>query len=251
MTQYLQENYLTKKMENNYLHQQILDRYQTNNLFLHYQLKELQNINVNNEFVCSLLKAFDNSNTFPKEELNKFSLAIILDYIQRTHAYYITKKLPEIAQSISLLLLDEDSHHHVLLHRLNTFFKQFYSDIILHIHQEENRLLPYINYLRNVIENGFNSKIYFNNKHVFSLQLFINNHKDNTETELQFMLNLIENYKPHFTNQTPYRILKLQLQTFEKDLKVHALIEDDILIPRALQLEKQLAKKLSDLIKVN
>jgi len=63
--------------------------------------------------------------------------------------------------------------------------------------------------------------------------------------------NTILSYQPPSTNQTPYRILITQLQAFERDLAVHALIEDRVLIPRTLQLEKKLYKLFSNTTKEN
>ena len=65
------------------------------------------------------------------------------------------------------------------------------------------------------------------------------------------MRNAILEYRPPITNQTPYRILISHLQAFEKDLFVHALIEDKVLIPRALQLEEKLSKHFGDKTKLN
>ena len=75
----------------------------------------------------------------------------------------------------------------------------------------------------------------------YSLKTFVESHHD-TEQDLSNVRNAILNYQPPATNQTPYRILITQLHAFEIDLSVHALIEDKVLIPRALQLEEKLNK---------
>lgn len=81
-------------------------------------------------------------------------------------------------------------------------------------------------------------QIFFAATNNYSLQKFIDNHHD-TEKDLSNVKEAILNYEPPESNQTPYRILLTQIDAFEKDLSVHALIEDSVLIPRALQLEKK------------
>jgi regulator of cell morphogenesis and NO signaling len=108
---------------------------------------------------------------------------------------------------------------------------------------EEQELLPYIKNLigaRNKTKNQEEVREILAN---YSLQTFINSHLD-TEQDLSMIRETILNYNAPKTNQTPYRILLSQLETFEKDLSVHALIEDKILIPRAQQLEIELRESI-------
>jgi regulator of cell morphogenesis and NO signaling len=92
-------------------------------------------------------------------------------------------------------------------------------------------------------QKNISGREFLNTTQVFSLKNFIENHHD-TERDLSQVRNTILQYDPPVTNQTPYRILLTQLQVFERDLAIHALIEDYVLIPRALQLEKSLKEKL-------
>ena len=100
-------------------------------------------------------------------------------------------------------------------------------------------LLPYVKKLNAFEREKFVDNQVFEELSDFSLQFFIDSHSD-TETDLFKVRNLILDYEPPTTNQTPYRILISQLHTFEKDLFLHAMIEDKVLIPRALSLEKNI-----------
>jgi regulator of cell morphogenesis and NO signaling len=71
-----------------------------------------------------------------------------------------------------------------------------------------------------------------------TIQEFIDQHHD-TEKDLHEVRDAIQHYSPPEGNRTLYRILLSQLQVLEKDLAVHALMEDEVLLPRALALEKQ------------
>ncbi|MFN5627861.1 MAG: hypothetical protein ACK48W_01120 [Bacteroidota bacterium] len=230
-------------MENNFPENQILQRYNValdKNIL--YSYEELRSINIDEQFIYSLLQTFEYEKSFSEDEYNKYPLEIIIDYIHRTHRYYLSKKLYEIEQTINILVKDY-SDNHPLLEALKSFFKEYSLSLKSHVLAEEQELLPYI---KNLILASNKTKNQDEVREIlanYSLQTFINSHLD-TEQDLSIIRETILNYKAPKTNQTPYRILLSQLETFEKDLSVHALIEDKILIPRAQQLETELRESI-------
>jgi regulator of cell morphogenesis and NO signaling len=228
-------------MEQPFKVEQIVQRYAiplNSNILNSYN--ELQEINIDREFIYVLLEAFEDLNDFAPEKYATFSLQAIVDYIRRTHRYYLSKKLLEIEQSISILLTNYEGNH-PLLSVLDKFYSEYKKDLIEHIKAEEVNVLPYIDMLLKMEQD---TTLPFDprqqSKHL-SLKSFVENHED-TEDDLSKVRITILQYQPPVTNQTPYRILLTQLQMFERDLAVHALIEDHVLIPRALELEERLAK---------
>src|SRR5258708_3196237 len=97
---------------------------------------------VNREFIAALLHSFEEK-AFCATDFEPFPIEMVVDYIQRTHIYYLQKKLPEIEQSILLLSADYSSAHPVLA-ALQNFFHRYCQDLTEHIHEEETKLLPYI-----------------------------------------------------------------------------------------------------------
>jgi regulator of cell morphogenesis and NO signaling len=231
-------------MDNNFPENQILQRYNISvDKNILYSYEELKRMDIDQQFIYTLLQTFEDEKSFSEEEYNKFPLEIIIDYIHRTHRYYLTKKLYEIEQTINILVKDY-SDNHPLLEVLNTFFKDYSSSLKAHVQAEEQELLPYIKSLieaQNKKENLETLRTILKN---YSLQTFIQTHQD-TEQDLSLVRDAILNYQAPKTNQTPYRILLSQLETFEKDLAIHALIEDKILIPRAQKLEYEAHKLIS------
>jgi regulator of cell morphogenesis and NO signaling len=205
-----------------------------------YSYEELQRTNIDLQFIYVLLQTFEDEKTFSENDYQKFSLEVIIDYIRKTHNYYLGKKLCEIEQSIGILLNDYAGSH-PLLHILNNFFSEYTRDLSSHISDEEKQLLPYITCLLKFEKGEIEKEKYFTATKNYSLKTFVESHH-NTEQDLSKVRKAILNYQPPKTNQTPYRILITQLHAFETDLSVHALIEDKVLIPRALQLEEKLNK---------
>lgn len=226
-------------MENNYPLNFIAQRYGVpENSRTPYQ--ELQFLNVNVDFISTVVKLFDDAYPLSEGEFQKFSLNVIIDYIRKTHDFYLTKKLPEIEQSITLLLADYEGNH-PLLFLLKEFFISYQKDLRQHIETEEKQLLPYIEYLSCSHKGNIDMAEFFCRTKEFSVQKFIDDHSD-VEGDLEKVRNLILLYDPPKSNQTPYRILLTQLEFLENDLRVHAIIEDQVLLPKALLIESKLER---------
>jgi regulator of cell morphogenesis and NO signaling len=218
-------------MENNYFYPQVMQRYSTQPL----QAGE------HKDFIASLLKVFEEK-VFNAGEFDAFPIPLIVDYIQRTHIYYLEKKLPEIEQSIVLLSGHYESQHPILV-TLRNFFHHYVKDLSEHIHAEETALLPYLGLLQDAADNAAGFSRFLLLRGEYSVDRFLSEHHD-TEDELKDIRQTIRLYEPPATNESLYRILLSQLQTFEQDLSVHAHIEEEVLIPKARAMEKALKDHL-------
>ena len=201
-----------------------------------YTYEELRDVGVDPDFLLALLNVFEDHKAFRPEDFNRFPLHVIVDYVRKTHAYYLNKKLLEIEQSIHLLVSAYPRAHPLLL-LLRTFYTDYKGHLTKHIEAEERELLPYITHLELVAQGTekLQSTV------PMSITQFIHQHHD-TEKDLEEVRNTILSYSPPAGNQTLYRILLSQLQVFEKDIAVHALMEDEVLLPRALELERKFVK---------
>lgn len=203
---------------------------------------------VNPQFMSALLRAFEEK-PFCASDFDAFSIELIVDYIKRTHVFYLQKKLPEIEQSI-LLLSSLYTSHHPILAALQNFFHRYCQDLTSHIQAEETKLLPHIALMHEAANKVDYFSEYILACQEYSISRFLTDHQD-TEDELRDIRATIHLYDPPSTNASLYRILLAQLQTFEQDLCVHAHIEDEVLIPKALQLEKILHDQLNKTANLN
>jgi regulator of cell morphogenesis and NO signaling len=193
------------------------------------------------DFISALLRVFEEK-VFNARDFDSFPVELIVDYIQRTHVYYLEKKLPEIEQCI-LLLSGQYEAEHPILAALRNFFLRYVKDLSEHIQAEESLLLPYIN---NLCDAGLSPQRFSRfllHRQEYSIERFLSEHHD-TEDELKDIRQTIRLYEPPATNESLYRILLTQLQVFEHDLSVHAHIEEEVLIPKAQELEKELDTRL-------
>ena len=235
-------------MENNHSLTLIMQRYSVDK-HSNWPRLEPENIRVNPDFIATLVKLFDDHRIVTAGEFSSFHTGIIVDYIRKTHHFYLAKKLPEIEQNIELLINSYNESLPLLL-VLKKYFLEYQQHLSAHILNEENYLLPYIEYMLTLNKQEMHIAEYFYRSKEFSIQHFISNH-DDTDGDLQKIYSAILEYVPTETNITPYRILLSQLQLLEKDLNMHAFIENHVLLPKALNMENQFIKLFRKKVAMN
>jgi regulator of cell morphogenesis and NO signaling len=234
---------------NSYILSQVVQRY---SIALpegdRYFYDQLHSDGLDKDFIFSILNSFEEKK-FNTADFASFGIEMIVDYIQRTHLFYTQQKLPEIEQSI-LQLHGFYKPSHPLLKELRSFFRNYQRELEAHFTDEESKLMPYIVLLRNAEKSakGFSEYAHFNG--AYSIVRFLTEHHD-TEDDLAEMRKTIRMYNPPPASQITYRTLLTQLELFEQDLHVHARMEEDVLIPKALKIETALNEKFAQLTKLN
>ena len=94
-------------------------------------------------FILNILHLFESKKPYPIENFEHLSIEHILMYLQRTHQYYLEKRLPELENSI-LNICNEEEPESILRALLASFYKDFKHDLCKHISLEERELFPYI-----------------------------------------------------------------------------------------------------------
>lgn len=188
------------------------------------------------DFVLLILKAFSEGMPFPENELRSFSIPVILDYLKKTHAFYLERKIPEIELSFTAICRDYSFSHPQLLVLANLFM-DYKKDLVEHIDYEEYVLFPYIEELIKVKEQGRNLSAFGLDK--YSIASFNDEHHHEEDILTEIRRSIEKRFRKNMV-PLPFRIFLHQVETLEKDLLKHARIEDDILIPKAFELENEL-----------
>lgn len=198
----------------------------------------------NENFLVDALNHFTYSQTLSPEDFENYSIPILVDYLERSHRYYVEKKLPEIEQTINILVVNnKDTHPSLQL--LKLFFLEYRKELFSHFELEESMLFPYAHFLHQSTKGKHYLPMILQYIEKFSIKQFIHQH-ENSHQELSKVREAILNYKPSSTEASPYRILLEQLKCFEQDLHFHAMLEDNVLVPKLRKIEKHLkSSKLS------
>lgn len=236
-------NNFKELIESNLLYQYLTDKLDIPSNLYHLPLSETcTKLELDHTFIETLLLSYDESHPFPTKELEQFSIHCILDYLKKSHHFYLYKKLPEIELSAKYLCINHFKEF-PLLPLLTTFFIDYKKKLEQHILFEEAIFFPYIEELLVQAEFPNPFKTRFPN---FSTKLFLKGHTD-IESGLSEIRKQLVKYNPENTKNTPlpYRVFLTQLHFLEMDLQKHALIEDKVLVNKVLNLETIVSKSFS------
>jgi regulator of cell morphogenesis and NO signaling len=197
---------------------------------------------VNITLLMEMLKAFSDNNHFPQEELSKLPLHSIIEYLIKTHVYYINSRLPRIEQLIDLLV-DHYGKFDMHLYLLKDYFNDYKRDMLAHICIEERDLFPYVLKLIKSNTEQLNAVELFNLLEQNAITHFINEH-NHVEDELVEIRRRLNNYSEAHNHKIQITTLFYELRLFEIDLLTHGKVEDSILLPRAREIEDQLKSKM-------
>lgn len=195
-------------------------------------------IPLDDDLIELILDLYNREDDSLYQQIRRFSIEDILTYLQATHRYYLTKKLPEIEQSL-LHIFSKYSKTHELLAQLCVFFNDYKKDLIAHIKMEEREFFPYVKKLLKAHAGELTEAEIIELLRQGSITQFTHNH-DSIEDELQEVSRLIKSYSEYETPPLPYRVFLNQVELFELELRKHAIIEDHILVPMATEMEQQL-----------
>lgn len=164
----------------------------------------------------------------------------LVDYIVNVHHGYLYQALPDLENQI---LLFADSHRNKFpeLAELVEVFKELSSAIRSHNRYEEEIIFPYIKQ----IENTHRRKESYGNLFVKTLRKPLGNieaeHKK-ISAILKELRQLTNNYKEPANACTNHKVIFQKLRELDNDMMQHKHLENNILFPRAIQIEKELLK---------
>lgn len=213
--------------------------------FEHYNLplsKACVKSNVDAHFVMVIYKAFECENYFPKEELQEFPLRTIIEYLIKTHVYYINQKLPKLEKLLDALIANYGNSE-LMLFKLKDFFVDYKRNLMAHIQKEEVYLFPHILKLINSVDHVTMPHSLYMVLEKYSLDKFASDH-DHGDNELEELGRRLRNFSAINTHPAQVSLILEELRQFESDLAMHGRLEDEILLPRAKDLEDAAKAKL-------
>ena len=168
---------------------------------------------------------------------NQWSLEFLIDYIINNHHTYVRSKMPEI-DAFARKVAKVHGRRHPELNEIQQLVKKLYTEILDHLEKEEKDVFPYIQKL-NGGANGvtFSSEEAHYDYEVHPVTLMEEEH-DEAGGIMERIQELSEDFSPPQDACTTYRLLFKYLEDFQKDLHKHVHLENNILFPKALKLEK-------------
>lgn len=170
-------------------------------------------------------------------DFNSWPLDLLADYVEKTHHRYVEEKTPVLQQFLDKLCKVHGALHPELFEIRDLFFASA-QDLASHMKKEELMLFPFIkNMVRAQIEGMAIPQPPFG-----SVENPVNmmKHEHTVEGErLRKIAELTDEYTPPADACNTYKVTFAMLQDFENDLHKHIHLENNILFPKAIQLEKE------------
>lgn len=199
------------------------------------QICEEKNLNV--DFVLAIINSYHTKDYFPEKELRSFSAKTIVSYLRKTHEYYINYILIRIDGLLEELIKSGGETNNDLK-IIKTFYEKYKHELVNHINEEEVHVFPYVIKLQELIDSG--SQTLPNELNAFSILDFEKEHSD-VDEKLNDLKNIIIKFLDPTYDDNACNTFLSAVFMLERDLKDHARIEDNIMIPKVLDMEKQLA----------
>ena len=169
---------------------------------------------------------------------NDWSLDFLADYIVNTHHSYVKKTIPDIRTYADKVAKVHGAHHPELL-KINKIAQEVCEEMSSHMVKEETVLFPYLKQLVAAKNNG-TEKVKFGNletvKTPISMMEMEHEVVGNNMEEIREISN---NYQIPDDGCASYSFLFKTLDEFENDLHIHVHLENNILFPKALDMEKR------------
>lgn len=192
------------------------------------------------KIVDELLSVIKNE-TVKSENFNDWGILELINYIVDVHHKYVLEAVPRISSFLDKVVEKHGSKYQYLT-EIKLLFNQLSKELENHMMKEERILFPYMKYLVECQK--------FNEKPKTSGFGSINNPIRQMEVEHDSAGNILHKLR-YLTNDyklpddacTTFSLVYEELKEFEKDMHKHIHLENYILFPKSIELEKNLLKQ--------
>lgn len=208
---------------NNYPMLLVLNRFGINMGFSDNSIEQVctqHNIDVNTFLAVANLLISKDKSTYNKNKY-KISIETILEYLLNSHRYFMEYKFPSIREKLSEAIACDNAVSLVILN----YYDQYVDEVRKHMEFEEQVVFTYIKQLLDSKTDG-----------TYSIETF-SDHHENTDPKLTELKNIIIKFYPTKSSNELISAL-FDIFTCQEDLASHTNIEDYLLIPAVLEIER-------------
>ena len=172
----------------------------------------------------------------PINNFQDFKLDDLVDYIEENHHLYVAQALPVIGQYLDKVCKVHGAHRPELF-QINELFSESAEELSHHMMKEELVLFPFVKRMAQAQRD--NEKLELPGYGSVENPIAMMKDEHNTEGErFRKIAELSNDYQPPAEACNTYRVVFALLKEFEEDLHKHIHLENNILFPKAIELEK-------------
>lgn len=170
-------------------------------------------------------------------DFNSWPLDLLADYVEKKHHRYVETKIQEINPFLNKVVKVHSDRHPELI-EIEKLFIESAGELTTHMKKEELMLFPFIRKMVASRQSGTTVRAPFGTVQN-PIQMMM--HEHNTEGErFRKIAELTGDYTPPHDACNTYRVTYALLKEFEDDLHQHIHLENNILFPKAIELEQSL-----------
>ena len=155
----------------------------------------------------------------------ELSIEALMDYLKRSHAYFLEFKLQEIRRK---LLASLDCPSDAVAALVLKFYDAFVEEVEIHMGYENRVLFEYVDGL---LQDKMSAE--------YNIGVFSKRHNQ-IETKLTELKNILVKYYPVKANSNLLNDVLFDIYACEKDLSSHCRLEDYMFVPLIMELEKKI-----------
>ncbi len=164
-----------------------------------------------------------------------WDMDLLADYIEKKHHRYVEKTIPELKAYLNKVARVHGDRHPELI-EIDQLFSASAGELTAHMKKEELILFPYV---RLMAANNQPKQPHFGTVQN-PVNMMMQEH-DNEGERFRKIAALTNNYTPPADACATYKVSFALLKEFEDDLHLHIHLENNILFPKAIAAEQQLA----------
>jgi regulator of cell morphogenesis and NO signaling len=168
-------------------------------------------------------------------DTTRWPLDRVIDHIVGTHHAYVRSALPLIARYLTKLIEVHGARHPELV-RVADSFERLGGDLLRHMMKEEWMLFPYVRELALAADDRRRPSPFGTVEN--PIRMMEREHQEAGD-EMRVIRELTAGYTPPSDACTTYRVCFSELARFERDLHQHVHLENNVLFPRAVELEQR------------
>lgn len=169
-------------------------------------------------------------------DFNSWPLDLLADYVEKTHHRYVEENSTVLLQYLDKLCKVHGDRHPELF-EINSVFTEISGELASHMKKEELILFPFIKKMVNAKTKG--EDLVTPHFGTVESPVAMMKHEHTVVGDLFAKIEqLTNNYQFPADACGTYQVTYKMLEDFEKDLHTHIHLENNILFPKAIELEK-------------
>ena len=195
--------------------------------------------NIDSKSVVNDLDAVIQAQGDNTTDYKSWPLDLLADYIEKKHHRYVVEKTAEILPYLDKICRVHGERHPELF-QINEHFNKTAGELAMHMKKEELILFPFVRKLAKAKHEGSNVVAAPFGTIQNPIEAMMQEHT-NEGDRFRLIEELTNNYTAPQDACNTYAVTFGLLKEFEQDLHLHIHLENNILFPKAIELEKELS----------